>query len=506
MPKYDPKRPGGLATCWGAVLAYTLFAASVPTRLAADITLTKGRADAETTAAVVPLNEEGADARLFIATGTHQSLLAWDIRGGRIHPEAKDLTPSLRMPAPGYDTPGFDNQLTRLKDGSLILVRSGATTEPLDPKPEWWDYNGGKRGALLIWRSSDAGKTWTASKIDSAKILGGKPAWPQEFTNKDGSVTKWFGGFDRPDLYADPFNGNIYITVAVDSGSAPACAEKHAFYAMVLFVSRDGGKTWDERPIVWDRKYASSYRPLAMTSAPSGRLFLAHATWPYDPPVGFRPVVYWIDPPWKRISGAVEAWYGSQGAKGCAAVPPDKSGLPIAQPGVLAPTLSRVKSDIAADVVRLSYMALDEQGRQVQRILTVKVSRGSRASVKPVKTIVAEDPKGSILQAAFIETDRCEFKGHSDTALLYWIETSPSKGRLFARYAIVRGEKKWSEALDLSVQDGTRRYWEPHGEWMGDYMKGAFFYQGGKLNFLAQWPQSAPPDMPLHANILSLER
>jgi hypothetical protein len=462
-----------------------------------DIRLTQGRADAETTAVVAC---DARSPKLFIATGTHQSLLRWDITESGIDPKATDLTPRLHFVDKGYDEAGTDNQIVRLKNGDLLLLRSSSTTAPLHPKPEWWDYNGGRRGALLLWRSQDSGKTWTPSKIDAQKILGGKSAWPQEIKDKEGKITKWFGGFDRPDMYADPFNGNLYITVSIDAGSAPQWVDKHAYFHMILLVSLDGGRTWGPKPIVWEGKYDSSYRPLAMTSTPSGRLFLVHATLPYDEKTGFRPAVYWVDPPWREISGSVDAWYGETGARGCAAVDPAKAGLPIRQPGVLAPALSRVRASGPDDVVRLTYMALDEQGRQVQRVVLVRVTRDGKATATPQRTFVAEDPKGSLLQAAFVEGERAD----DDTTLLYWMETAPGTGRMFARGAVVRGEADWTEPFDLSLKDGQRRQWTPHGEWLGDYIKGAAFYRDGAVHLVAQWPASEPPDEPLYANVVSV--
>ena len=46
-----------------------------------------------------------------------------------------------------------------------------------------------------------------------------------------------------------------------------------------------------------------------------------------------------------------------------------------------------------------------------------------------------------------------------------------------------------STPQDLSVTKGARRYWSPNnGELIGDYMRGAFAYDG-KLRFIAQWPE-----------------
>ena len=111
-----------------------------------------------------------------------------------------------------------------------------------------------------------------------------------------------------------------------------------------------------------------------------------------------------------------------------------------------------------------------------------------------------------MLQATFVESDRAEMKEDDDCALMYWMETEPATGEMVARGAVVRGAADWSAPFDLSVAAGNRRAWKPHGEWLGDYMNGTFFFDGAAPCFLAQWPESSPPNIDLHANVVSLPR
>ncbi len=37
-------------------------------------------------------------------------------------------------------------------------------------------------------------------------------------------------------------------------------------------------------------------------------------------------------------------------------------------------------------------------------------------------------------------------------------------------------------------------------------MKGAFAADGANLRFVAQWPESSPPNIDLHANVVTLPR
>jgi len=172
---------------------------------------------------------------------------------------------------------------------------------------------------------------------------------------------------------------------------------------------------------------------------------------------------------------------------------------------------------VTVDVVRLGAFAVLGTGVEATHDLP-HVERlsdpffGSTAAANghvettPGPTFEAADPKGSVLQATFVESDRAEMREDDDCALTYWMETAPATGEMVARGAVVRGAADWSAPFDLSVAAGKRRVWKPHGEWLGDYMKGAFFFDGAAPCFLAQWPESSPPNIDLHANVVSLPR
>lgn len=175
------------------------------------------------------------------------------------------------------------------------------------------------------------------------------------------------------------------------------------------------------------------------------------------------------------------------------------------QPNVIPPTLSRVRGGSTEHTIRRAFPAV-ENGRQVQRVVIVHIRPSGKVTSETGPTFSATDPRGSILQAVFIETDRVELKQDSNAALLYWMETVPATGEMIARGAVVRGESNWSSPFDLSVTNRKRRTWKPHSEWLGDYMKGAFFFDGLASRFLAQWSESAPPNIDLHVNVVSLPK
>jgi hypothetical protein len=142
----------------------------------------------------------------------------------------------------------------------------------------------------------------------------------------------------------------------------------------------------------------------------------------------------------------------------------------------------------AANGVRIVYPSRNQVSKdapQIARVIFVSVKDMTSAPiVQNVAEIAAEDTTGHVLYATFIETDRIELprENLSDAAMLYWVETSGDQIR--TRYSLFHGALGWSTPQNLSSSS-----WKAEGEFdIGDYMKGAFYYDG-QLNFLAQWPQ-----------------
>jgi hypothetical protein len=379
-----------------------------------------------------------------------------------------------------------DILLASLPKGGLLMVYQGGSISTLSPQPSWWDdftdpktnppLQPGDRGAIFVWRSNDCGTTWERfADIDAAKVLGGRCAWPQK--SKNGGP--WRGGFDREELYVDSWSGCVFLTAGCMNGGFNSYPKQDAY---LVFMSNNEGKTWTLSPAEFPR-----WAPLVMTSMPSGRVYFAHCI---QPSSGSRLTVglYWMDSPWQTKQGGVEIYYGdpTQASSQCGQIPTAKVTAKITQPGVIPISLARLASDASGDYLRVTYPAVIGT-RQVQQIVNVGVKPDGSVVTVPVRTIEAEDPNGSVLQAAFVETDRFQMKKESNAALLYWLETT-SAGKVFTRYAMVDGSVGWYPPGDLSVKSGKRDDWTPGGEWMGDYMKGAFFYTGLKLHFLGAWP------------------
>ncbi len=451
--------------------------------------------EVETTAAIV--SPSGKDAGLlFVESGVTLLSRTFSAEGA-----VGDLVPVVLPPLAGSETSlAIDNQIVRLASGELFLVRQSQKASEVTAPPaaaaafaQWQAYIGGRRAIQATWRSSGRGRTWArVGSIDSALVLDGACGWPQEVNGKP-----WVGGWDRPEVYVDPWTGNVFLTMGCVAGSAPAFRD-HALDAEILFVSRDEGTSW---------KVAAKlprWEPVVMTTTSDGRLYLVHAVG-YDA-TSLKCHLTWLDSPYLEIAGQADVSFGDLAKleNRCAQLPADRLVPRVGQPNVVPPTVSRVAGRKGEHVIRLAYPAVLD-GRQVQRVGVLRIGANGKVEAKAGPTIVAEDPKGSVLQAVFVETDRADhaLKDDCDTALLYWMETVPSKGEMIARGALVAGPSGWSPTFDLSRAGGKRRSWKPSGEWLGDYMKGAFSTDGKTLRFVAQWPESSPPNVDLRVNVVS---
>jgi len=160
-----------------------------------------------------------------------------------------------------------------------------------------------------------------------------------------------------------------------------------------------------------------------------------------------------------------------------------KAGLKAPLRNAWTPAISRSRSG-----VRIAYCTSISAGggsRQAYELLSVVWDDPAvDPKITSIVELGAEDRSGSVLYATFVETDRIELpkSNPSDAALLYWVETTGTKIR--ARGLVTHDDTGWSQPFDLST-----RTWEPADDFsIGDYMKGAFYYDGS-LNFLALWPE-----------------
>jgi hypothetical protein len=282
-----------LATCGyqaGPDIEVTQAALSLtpPTPLPNDINLAPYHY--ENTSRVVPPGPNCANGRVALQTGqsgnpphlpSHlaASHLLFDPTNNHFDVTSPPTTFDLDSVTPDKSLFATDNQMVRLKDGSLLLVRAGFTwattpTTSYSNTPIKFSTDlsaapaNGLRGAFGLFKSTDCGNSWALWQlIDFATLDGGKFGFP---------VPSSAGGFqsdgpDRPEMYVDPFNGNVYITFQAQAGPFMGQpAGSNTLLEAVLIMSSDPDHN------VWNVVTESlpTVEPIVMTSTPSGRLFL----------------------------------------------------------------------------------------------------------------------------------------------------------------------------------------------------------------------------------------
>lgn len=368
-----------------------------------------------------------------------------------------------------------DNQLLRLRNGELLLFHQGVRRDD-DPATLGipCDGPGTCRGVEYVFRSTDCGASWShVVTLDPALIEGGL----YYRTSKQ-------GGFDRPEVYVDPFNGDrIYMAVNGVGDSA----------AGVLLFASDRGTKWTLIGKIAD---VSGVRQL--TSVPSGRLYIFGA-FDTDGAPPFDAVIYAYDPQANSFSRQLMI----PGASEDVNPPPIRMG---------AEGISRVGSFIDGDVLRVHYPHREPDGRFSLRIKVVKINDGNIELVAE-RTIA---PKGAtVVGATTIETDRLEWRPRTqqNPAIVYWYEIScrsdPAgcpilRGPTTVKYSLLY-DATWTRSAQLAFERGSPVSWPSFVDLVGDYHKGAFWYhkRSGLLQFLPIWGEFWPAGE-VHANTIRI--
>jgi hypothetical protein len=384
-----------------------------------------------------------------------------------------------------------DVAMARLRNGDLLIARVVRRELPE------------RRFGMMIWASSDCGKTWkkrsfidpSDTKWDSQGRYG-KP--------KDNGK----GGWDRQEIYADPFSDDVFITV---NGSGGTGAD--AISNMLLFRSSDGGSSWNVTLLS-----KGQTAPVMMTSVPGGRLFFADHS-------GVMPRIRWSLDGGKTVSKTHDVFWSD------ASGPPKKGSAnafatrPVKEEGSIG--ISRISSFVdeanrRVNQVRVSYPSL-VNGRQVLRIVAVTIREDDFIEVmhppkQNIITITLPDHAGmatNLIQATVVQPDPTLINklAKDNTALIYWraVERPTALAGIGATRIegiLVRGEDKVSPVFPLSTDDsGAARTFfggffgndlvtnDPAQDTnlktykTGDYSKGGFFFDGTtrELLYWVQW-------------------
>jgi len=392
-----------------------------------------------------------------------------------------------------------DNQIIRLQDGSLLASKNGYIWSDLSPRPAWFDTttittsggsSGRARNAVFIFRSTDGGASWTLrSSIDSAVVEGGKYGWPQP---SDTPGTFGVGGFDRTELFQDPYTGDIFVSGHGDGGPYTLGGKETSNHAGVIFRSQDNGNTWTTFHVFSDSANQSKgAAPYEMTSTLAHPLIIFHIE-------SSTPTMYYVENGVMSSAKPVVAKDGTQSLTyGTVGDVDDVRGS--------QECIARLDGGAKSDSVWIAYPSLNANGKQIYVVATVTLGDKSGPIVSLAGKVQADDPaKASATMGAFVGDDLVDatFANSVPTVLFYWVDSPPKSdaapaNALTARYQIFHSGGSLSPGY-LSVSGGAKRTFARVG--IGDYFSGGFFWLNNQLNFLCQWNE---PDG-IKANIVSM--
>lgn len=452
---------------------------------------------------------------------------------------------TVNFPALDSASYGTDNQIVRLKDGSLLQMRNSNTWKALKDKPYWDSYiiygKKANRGSTMFWRSTDNGDSWQLhSIIDFGEKALQKFAAPRPMNCKgDADVAIadqctnpakekwWFGGGDRPELYVCPYTGIIYLTTRViaNLGTSDQHVDNY-----LLFYSGDKGKTW-----TLAKSDFPPYESMVMTSTPDGRLILfqeyGNAPTVYIAKFKLKPVIAYNPRPGEPSNTVLEVSQGypvyyKQGAKPKSInfgtvktlycnFPDSLGSARTNRLGVGTADLARSsESKGDSSVVYASYQIRNDHNNQ--EICIIRIAFGptnAEPSVSNVMRVMASDPASySVMHGTFIQPDFIKTPAavKSGLAMFYWIE-APRAGiagaganKFTINYMLIRNGHHTAPSMlttKSSIDPAPRDIIMGGNIATGDYMRGGFFYYNGRYHFAPQWPENNG----IHANIVSVD-
>jgi hypothetical protein len=383
-----------------------------------------------------------------------------------------------------------DNDIARLKDGSLVVARMAVRFNKTPRTPGLPYDQASRRGMVIFHRSTNCGSTWTeASSIDPAH-------WPG-------------GGFDQGYLYYHPpytqgVNGRLYYVVFDGTPSGPRA---------VLFNSPDSGSTWTQAPVLpaLDGRLQFGLHYVLTGSASSERLYAFGCTAEPDPNVAVPTVrVYRPD------TNSFGPSFTIPGAR-CDTYIKDNLEIPNrANMREFGEGIAWVGIYQSAEYLMVAWRDTEwvwENGvnvkRQVLRSTAIKRPYGTETlqmAESPIHTLRASAASGSILQATMTENDRIDpspvSNVQSNVALVYWLETASSPTHattMTARASVIRDIDRWSSPIDLTR---ANRSWGGYSS-TGDYYRGGFWRGGGvsngNSNFLPLWVEPVGAGLQLNS-------
>lgn len=399
---------------------------------------------------------------------------------------------------------GTDSQLARLKDGRLLYLESGRTSKPYDPPPGWEDFDDWSRSTFELY-VSECGTTFShALTIDTKDVDGGRCAWPQQ----KGDGTPWPGGFDRAELYVDPYGGDVYVSTACRGGTADDYADEHLYRRMLLLRVAPDVSSWTLTKGV-QLNYGV---PLAVTSTADGSVYLLRCDYER------RPQLLRLADRGERLVSVSDVQHDGEAtaAARCARdwdISEKAAGMTVKAPELrLAPAGPRA--------VRLAYQHLFD-GRPQLRYYTASFGPlpagspcaavraaylgdlavpddgnlppvpecGARPAYSKAKRLYGTD-NASIVHFDLIAPDATALgsPGAMASSLLYWMEHSPETGLREVRYVTIGASGGWSARRTVSAAPWRPKI--PAGSRDADYEYGGYAFVDGRCRYALVWNES----------------
>jgi hypothetical protein len=433
----------------------------------------------------------------------------------------------------------------QLAGGDFLLAWNGVSQKPdaaLAKTAPWWNQwplgadnkpnipsvygdastkRAGRRPAILIWRWNSLSDSWgPISALDSA-YAGGRNVDGMVHSDQCAQGVPWVAGFDRPELYADPWGAGaggqrLYLTTA--------CSRPDGDNSEQLFVSSDTGQSWS----------GSLRLPeghTAITATPNGRVWMVQ----YGGGANSQPsvVLYLSNDKGKSLAPNTPA--DKPFDVGLAQFPATSAGCDVT--GIGSPFVyplgiaafgpsSVLVAYPSTEMVKIIDSANNTRTVTRQVVVVQLVSTGNAPEadplVIPLEVIRAKTPEGSVVMSSLNTDSR---PSGSPLSLLYWMETTQLSDSpclkpttIRARYQVFGLPFLFSHQQgDLSQSDSYIHKPSPvaFDSWnFGDYMKGSSYYDDDaqSLRFVAVWAEErfSPADpvypfkMKAVANVVSV--
>ena len=352
------------------------------------------------------------------------------------------------------------------------------------------------RAAIHIFRSVDEARTWTrVGGIDALTVAGGVYAPPQRVPDGAGGFTYWYGGWDRSELYQDPWTGRVFVatdrarrTLEEEDRSRRGRQPQRRVLRRVVpparqqrdrFGDHEGPRRLRVRRPLHDLVGVRHDEggankpgaPYSMTSTQDSPLLLFGER-------GSEVVLFHAKPGQKGLFGGEVITLGADAA----AHNWDVSD--ISWKGNSGPVCI-VRLGSTRELL-YAYPTLEADGRQVFQIGDINWTPDKASQPVRVAVIEAADLTQSVLMGTFAAD---EFNSDGDGSVMFsWYEAPPTGGSVRARCRVFFGQGGQHQAEWLTRTAGAPGSFMRTG--IGHYTKSAGFHLGP---FPGSSPSGAPP-------------